>query len=160
MGWITDGAPTCEGYVALLFADGQQGSGTTSTGVFVWPDGDIKREELRPYAEVMAWQVQCDCGWRGITRPLDQERPEDMDPDHREPTPEREDQLAEEWRAHIRPVIRLEEVRDLADELAEVTGRLETAVRAAWAAGVDWSALGRAVGMTARDAERRYSTEA
>lgn len=145
-----------EGWVALLFADGERASGTSGRGVIVWPDDDIKREEIRPFADVIAWQPQCECGWRGVRRLLADERDENIDRKYNEPTEAREDELMAEWERHIAPEVRTARVSDLADRLADVQHDLSAAVAEARAAGASWGDLGRALGMTRQGAQQRY----
>lgn len=158
MGWELEEAPGHEGYVALMFADGERHSGTTGNGVLVWPGGDIKREEIRPYADVVAWQAHCECGWTGVLRPLSAERPEDMYERWREPTGEREEDFRLEWRAHVAPEVRTSRVTDLAAQIAGLQRDLTVAVAEARREGASWSDLGRALGVSKQAAQQRYGS--
>lgn len=164
MGYVHEVVDDHEGYVALMFADGERSSGTTGTGVLVWPGDDIKREEIRPYADVVAWQVRCDgppgapCHWTGEWHPLDEERPEHVDQRWMEPTEERERGLILEWREHVDALAAIRRVSDLARQVAALQRDLDTAVRACRAGGASWLDVGRALGLTQRAAEERYGT--
>lgn len=161
MGWC-DEYGDHEGYVSLLFADGERSSGSSGRGVLVWPGGDIAREEIRPYADVVAWQVQCDgsrerpCDWVGQRFDLAHERPEHIDGRWMEPTEDREEAFRQEWLRHVRPFEVTRKVEAAADGVRRAIDALEDAVTAARADGASWSQIGRAAGVTKQAAQQRW----
>lgn len=161
MGWC-DESGEHEGYVALVFADGEQSTTTSGQGAHVWPGGtagkvgDITREEVRPYSDVVAWQVQCECGWSGRTYRLVDEDPSNILPRWMEPIEERESQIIDEWRAHVRPANAVYRLARLADDAREVDAQIEESVSDARRAGASWSQIGRELGMTKQGAQQRY----
>ena len=168
MGYEHEDAPGHEGWVGSVFADGTLSSGT-STGAGVYAEGYtylphddndtstwgvIDPTYLRPYSDITGWVVRCECGWKGVTRPLVLER--DVDPRWNEPSSDREAELMDEWRRHIAPMTRTGRVRDLAERLADVQAQLWDAVRESRDAGASWSDVGSALGVSKQAAQQRY----
>lgn len=156
MSWC-DESGEHEGYVALLFADGEVGSGATGAGVLVWPGGDIAKEELRSYSQVVAWQVRCECGWHGDELPIALEQDSDIDARWMEPTEAREEELRQVWWAHAAPFNALHQLADLTRQARAIDAQIMHTVQCARAAGASWAQIARRVGVTTQAAHQRYA---
>lgn len=164
MGWFIDGAEGHEGYVADVLRDGREGSGTTGGGVLMlrptradeaagWvrlTSGGHK-EAVVPWSEVMSWRVMCECGWKGSSRPAQE------DSDESRYCPQAiEDEFTAEWRVHVQPFAGLREVVRLVEEARDVDRQLDVAAAAARASGATWEAIGKAAGLTKQGAQQRW----
>lgn len=177
MGWLGPvvGNTQHEGYVLPLFADGQEGSGTSSgRGYHVGEYDGTDAGDWRPSSEVTGWVAACECGWRGLPWARDSSGSNvdacvvdhmkrvihlghaaewaDLDDDA-------ESAVIGQWRAHIAPWKSLEDVGDLAARYAEVGRELDAAVASARSGGATWADVGRAVGITRQSARERWATK-
>ncbi|OZM69888.1 hypothetical protein CFN78_28095 [Amycolatopsis antarctica] len=169
MSWQTDDGEH-EGAVDRLLPGGQRSSGTSGNREILWPDGDIRREELVSSDEVIGWLLRCDCGWTGSrwTRVTD---PGDADADvgriHAplgeiaEPPQWLEDRLHDEWKTdHIAPADTITRLTEAAGTAAASQRALDQAVHEARTTGASWATIGRAVGITRQSAHERWGRQA
>jgi hypothetical protein len=166
MGWMGPivGDVDHEGWVVPLYADGAEGTGTSSGRGYLVRDRH-GREEWRPGVAVVGWLAGCECGWRG--RPWTRvPAPTLADPkarllavtgDWADLEEDDETLVMDDWREHIAPWLHLEAVAAAADEVTAAAGRLTESVRSAVAAGATWADVGRAAGMTRQSAHERWA---
>lgn len=164
--------------VLVSFSGGSAVEGTWQGGLVIREDGISHApagaelqvleevEEWRPDAAVVGWVAGCACGWRG--RPWTRVHAQDqVDVEGRllhTPGPyydlegPDEGRVMEEWRRHINPLGALEAVEEAASRHAATGRALDEAIRAARAAGVTWTDVGRATGMTRQSASERWAS--
>lgn len=187
MGWLGPvvGNVQHEGYVVPIFADGAEGSGTSSGRGYLVGDYPMRDEDgdWRPADQVTGWRAACDCGWRGVdwTRvhsPAAAGAPAWSGPEDgcvadrasrviymgrtapwADLDDDAENAVIDQWRAHIRPWKDLEDVSDLAERYAETGRELDAAVASARSGGATWADVGRAVGITRQSARERWATK-
>lgn len=186
MSWTQDNAPDHEGYAAYLVPDGRTTSAGTGLGVLLdRPDADVRAAaahaagrapaqdelyELVAWADILGWQTECSCGWRGQTWTRTSTIPGQYG--GKEPADAYlpggssvEDQAISDWNTHLQPVALVADieaaaaaVRAAAAEVARATQRLDTAVAAGRAASpaITWDTIGRAVRITRQSAQERW----
>lgn len=162
MSWATSDGKH-EGWIGSEVPGGRIATGSTAGYQILF--NRVTGEETRiPNAEVTAWVLMCECGWRGTRweRVADPEaenrqahRP--YDADGYEPGWV-EDEGHREWQAHIAPFEALDVVRDATSAVRDAQRRLDTAVNAARAAGASWLDIGNAADMSRQAAHQRWST--
>jgi hypothetical protein len=105
---------------------------------------------------VIGWRPGCECGWRGALCLLRSEWP-GTDEYARAPE-EVEARCMAEWERHLRTVMPVLAIHDLTGQIARAQDDLADAVCAARAAGVSWTAIGEASGLSGESARKRWST--
>jgi hypothetical protein len=146
MGWIHDSgyrpAYAHEGYPAMVLLDGTE----TST----W----TRRLE----SSVIGWRSACTCGWSGA-----QFYPRAEWPSHTGLVPvgvegwESGGATFGEWERHLTRVLPELAVHDLSRAIASMETEMCDAVETARRAGLSWSRIAQAAGLTAEQAVRRWS---
>lgn len=129
----------------------------------ILPDGeDIDTWSRETNERVIGWRARCECGWTGkqsFARTEDREEADDISRFYSEDAfaPESVDEdLYQEWLAHVRPHELVAPVRVAAKLLADASQALDEAVRSAHEVGVPWPKIGTAAGTTAEAAEERW----
>lgn len=164
MGWIQDGAYDHEGWVANVLDDGRASSGTVIGGVLLREVTAADRaagyqiralcsseEVVIPWDRVATWQVHCECGWRGSSRPAVADEHGDKD------CPETiEDDFLPEWKAHVAPFDALNGLGRLVAEQRAIEASIEEKVRLARRHGASWSDIGRATRISKQGAQQRW----
>jgi hypothetical protein len=132
----------------------------TGYPVAVRLDGSETGSHSGPGSEdVIGWRSGCDCGWRGA-----QFYPRSEWPSSSGLAPEAVDgwetgtAASAEWARHLSRGLPLLAVHDLARDLADIEQRLRDAVREARHAGVSWSGISAAAGMTTDNARERWAS--
>lgn len=150
MGLISEGAPSHEGWVANVLADGRATSATDGHGVLILaPDGN---HEHVPWDQVVAWRVMCECGWTGPSVPAF------TDPEYgyRDCPDELADELLKSWTGHMRPSAALAELGKVCAEMSRLTARAEDLVSTARDGGVSWGQIGSVTGLSRQGAQQRW----
>jgi len=164
MGWIQDGAYDHEGWVANVLDDGRAASGATGGGVLSREVTDADRvsgyqiralgraeEVIIPWDRVATWEVRCECGWRGSSRPAVADENGEKD------CPETiEDDFLLEWKDHVAPLVALDGLGRLVAEQRAIEASIEEKVRLARRHGASWSDIGRAALMSKQGAQQRW----
>lgn len=171
MAWVIDGAGDHEGWVAKVLDDGRVAGATTGGGVIVH---DLTAEDIAagyqvrrypgsdhvdvvvPWERVATWRGMCECGWTGPERPAVTEPeydtrdcPEDVDDKVFFPA----------WRVHVGPIVALNELADLAEQLRDLECRVDQQVQHARAAGASWSEIGRELRLSKQGAQQRWGAQ-
>jgi len=156
--------------VANVLDDGRATGTTTSGGVIPREVLAADREagyEIRrfdvtgheevvvPWDRVTTWQIHCECGWTGPTKPAYA-----TDANGWRDCPEalEEEFFLPPWREHVAPFTALGDLEQLVDELRSIEDRAAAAVSAARRHGASWSQIGRAAGLTRQGAQQRWGT--
>lgn len=169
MGWIRDGAYDHEGWVALVLDDGRVTGASTSGGVVIMdptPADLAAGYEVRqypmggpdvviPWERVALWRVECQCGWKGGTRPA----VDDPKYGTRHCPEELEEQwFLPQWQEHVTPFAALAELGELDDQVRVLNDKIREKVTLARDAGASWSQIGRELSMSKQAAQQRFST--
>lgn len=174
MGWISSDNEH-EGWAAPEAPDGRHSGSSSSAGMHVkgitgrWPrDPQLDGYEIVPDKDIIGWRGVCECGWRGelweraqslaaadLHRRRDYVAPEDF----ADASPQVEDAIHEEWKAHIAPSEAVLGVEAAARDHKQAGARLDKTVAAARAAGASWADIGRAAGISRQSAHERWSTQ-
>jgi hypothetical protein len=174
MAWLSDDGAH-EGFLGVVFADDRVvGGGYSRDGIRVETENGT---ELRPYADVIGWQVTCyhsvpgdpSVLWRGeewarVASPDDEDvsggRLFATDQDVSDLADIRSDveMLAKaDWWRHVAPGNALHALRLAAEAAAEADRALDQAVKEARQVGASWAQIGRATGMARQSAHQRWS---
>lgn len=152
MGWQSEVAPH-DGWVANVLADGRTASTTDAHGVIIWGPTIGSGEEHVPWDQVVAWRVMCECGWTGPSVPAYT----DAEYGFRSCPEEIEDGvMLTAWNEHLAPFEAVLELGTVSAELSRLTQRAEELVTVARAAGVAWSEIGAAAGVSRQGAQQRW----
>lgn len=150
MSWMSE-APPHEGWVANIVADGRVSASSNALGVFVTTAGGD--EEHLPWDQVVVWRMTCECGWTGPSVPAF------TDPEYgfRDCPDEIADStMLPAWTAHVAPFEAVLELGTVCAEIDRLSRRAEDLVASARSAGVSWSQLGSAAGLTRQGAQQRW----
>jgi len=124
------------------------------TGRYAPADSSVAGYELVPYAEVVGWRPQCDCGWQGPLEP----RPAGLSDRDAMGAPQViEDAIFAAWEAHRAPSQATFLVERAAEAHRRAGQELTEAVTAARQAGVSWAEIGRAAGISRQSAHERWA---
>jgi hypothetical protein len=124
----------------------------------VLPDG-AEADHVAPTVErdAVRWRAACECGWRG--RQL-YRRDEWPDRPVWAPVEVEGDETGvgtfAEWKAHLHAALPELEIRNLIETIENADTYLRSAVRTARRAGVTWSTIANAAGLTPMEAMRRW----
>ena len=185
MGYVTEDGRH-EGYLVVLFADGERGNGTTGGGIGedqivvgagMYAEDGTWTHPTRPASQVTGWVVCCDC-WTGDSfQPTTWTGPvftrvsspdlEDLagrrlyaSDDEVASVAERidvEEAVLAVWRhEHVVGAEALAEIETGAIDAARAKDRLDAAVAAARRGGASWSDIGRAARMSGQRAQERW----
>jgi hypothetical protein len=103
---------------------------------------------------VTGWRSACQCGWRGTQFYLRSEWPST---EYALAPEEVEQHCIAEWERHLRIALPMLAIHDLTHHIAQAQDDLVHAVRAAQSAGVSWTVIGEAAGITRQSAHARWS---
>jgi hypothetical protein len=142
MSWIHDTgyglALDHEGGVADVLEDGT--------------DASTPPDQIGP--RVTGWRSACQCGWRGTQIYLRSEWPST---EYALAPEEVEEHCMAEWERHLRIALPVLAIHDLTRQIAQAHDDLVQAVCAARSAGVSWTMIGEAAGITGQSAHERWS---
>jgi hypothetical protein len=116
-------------------------------------DPSTPPDQLGP--RVIGWRSACQCGWRGTQFYLRSEWP--STDDYALAPEEVEARCMAEWERHLRVAMPVLAIHDLVQQIAQAQDNLVEAVRAARAAGVSWTVIADAAGMSRQSAHERWS---
>ena len=170
MGWdLGDGVH--EGWASCVSADGRLSHGSSSVGVMVegitgaYPVHHmVPTWEVVPYAEVIGWRGECECGWQGqlwerVGAPGLADVAARRVYDARGDVPEAvEEDIGVEWARHAEPAQAISAVAAAAGAARAATRGLDEAVLTARRGGASWTDIGRGVGITRQSAHQRWGT--
>lgn len=143
MSWIHD-----TGYGPAL----DHGGGVADV-VEAGTDPSTPPDQLGP--RVVGWRSACQCGWRGAQFYLRSEWPT---ADEYARAPEEVDaRCMADWERHLRVVMPVLAIHDLAQQIAQAHNDLDQAVRMARGAGVSWTRIGEAALMSGQAARERWA---
>jgi len=183
MGWQRDDLEGHEGYVALVLEDGRTTSTTTGGGVVVRPATDADelagyritewpatgaRTAVVPWDQVVAWRVECECGWTGDKLHIGERRdgvevrtgylPAPSEHGARHCPEWIEDELCRpQWDEHVDGLAGLARLHELAAQARDVDQAIHDAVRNARRGGWSWADVARPLGITRQAAQQRFA---
>src|SRR3954454_11640436 len=115
-------------------------------------DPDIPPDQVGP--RVIGWRAGCQCGWRGTRFFL---RADGRTTDWAI-APEQVAELCRaDWERHLRAALPVLGIHDFTRRVEDAQENLVEAVRAARAAGVGWTLIGQAAGISGARAKARWS---
>lgn len=188
MGWV-DETGEHEGWAADITRDGRRASASNGFGVLVrradadaqvraaWaagrPPEPSETYDTYPYADVVAWEAACTCGWTGPRWERDRQTVSEPGADEIAAADSMSVQLKDEpisvedaarraWEhTHIAPMQTLQAVRQAAADARAAKKGLDQAVAAARATmpAASWEAIGRAAGVSRQTAHERWSAK-
>ena len=115
-------------------------------------DPDIPPDQVGP--RVIGWRAGCQCGWRGTRFFL---RAEWRTADCAIAPEQVAERCRADWERHLRAALPVLGIHDLTRRVDDARENLVEAVRAARAAGVGWTLIGEAAGISGAGAKARWS---
>ncbi len=176
MGWTTAEGEH-EGHAAYVVSDGRMTGTSSGTGVLIRREDadavaqaaaeqgraprDDELYDLVVWADVIGWQVLCECGWRGPTWDRATTVPTesgyaDAEAAYLPDGTTVEDAAQEAWREHVAPHSARTDLCTAAHEATAARRRLDDAVHTARSYGVTWAQIGADVGLTRQAAHERW----
>jgi hypothetical protein len=115
-------------------------------------DPDIPPDQVGP--RVIGWRAGCQCGWRGTRFFL---RAEWRTADCAIAPEQVAERCRADWERHLRVALPVLGIHDFTRRVEDARENLVEAVRAARAAGVGWTLIGEAAGISGARAKARWS---
>src|SRR3954454_19233060 len=115
-------------------------------------DPDLPPDQVGP--RVIGWRAGCQCGWRGTRFFL---RAEWRTADCAIAPEQVAERCRADWERHLRAALPVLGIHDLTRRVDDARENLVEAVRAARAAGVGWTLIGEAAGISGAGAKARWS---
>src|SRR3954454_233281 len=115
-------------------------------------DPDIPPDQVGP--RVIGWRAGCQCEWRGTRLFL---RAEWRTADCAIAPEQVAERCRADWERHLRAALPVLGIHDLTRRVDDARENLVEAVRAARAAGVGWTLIGEAAGISGAGAKARWS---
>src|SRR4051812_13180942 len=115
-------------------------------------DPDIPPDRVGP--RVIGWRAGCQCGWRGTRFFL---RAEWRTTDCAIAPEQVAERCRADWERHLRAALPVLGIHDFTRRVEDAQQNLVEAVRAARAAGVGWTRIGQAAGISGARAKARWS---
>ncbi|HEY4605891.1 MAG TPA: hypothetical protein VIH08_16290 [Blastococcus sp.] len=115
-------------------------------------DPDIPPGQVGP--RVIGWRAGCQCGWRGTRLFL---RAEWRTADCAIAPEQVAERCRADWERHLRVALPVLGIHDFTRRVEDARENLVEAVRAARAAGVGWTLIGEAAGISGAGAKARWS---
>jgi hypothetical protein len=115
-------------------------------------DPDIPPDQVGP--RVIGWRAGCQCGWRGTRLFL---RAEWRTTDCAIAPEQVAERCRADWERHLRVALPVLGIHDFTRRVEDARENLVEAVRAARAAGVGWTLIGEAAGISGAGAKARWS---
>src|SRR3954463_11525514 len=115
-------------------------------------DPDIPPDQVGP--RVIGWRAGCQCGWRGTRLFL---RAEWRTTDCAIAPEQVAERCRADWERHLRVALPVLGIHDFTRRVEDARENLVEAVRAARPAGVGWTLIGEAAGISGAGAKARWS---